>query len=339
MSIINQALKKAQREQRLHSMQTLMLPTHPVPAPPQRLWWRVCTVTSGIVLGVGVLGYVWRVASPPPPANMLLATAPLATPSDTVPRPDTPESPRPGILLTYPAQPPRAPAATPVAQMTSAPQLQSSPRPVRQPITTAIPPATAARPAAPQPLLPRSPKDNDISLRAPAAAATPQPTLALTHFNRAIEVQAAGDLAQAAALLQQAIELDPTLKYAYNSLGNLHYQQQQYGEAVTQYQQALAVDPEYIQARINLGSAYMQLAQPEQAIAEFHQALQSDGDTSLAYYNLACVYARGGDSAQAVQYLQRAIDVEPQARVWAQTDADFNRIRTEPEFQRLLGPS
>jgi tetratricopeptide (TPR) repeat protein len=163
--------------------------------------------------------------------------------------------------------------------------------------------------------------------------------LALTHFNRAIEAQTAGDLDHAATLLQHAIELDPTLTYAYNSLGNLYYQQQQYHQAVAMYQQALAVDPEYIQARTNLGSAYIQIAQPEQAIAEFHKVLQADGDTSLAYYNLACVYARTGDSAQAVHYLQRAIAMEPQARVWAHTDTDFNRVRTDPEFQRLVGPS
>ena len=63
MSIINQALKKAQREQRLHSMQTLVLPTQPAPVQPRRLWWLVLSVASGIVLG-GALWYVWLTSSP-----------------------------------------------------------------------------------------------------------------------------------------------------------------------------------------------------------------------------------------------------------------------------------
>jgi Tfp pilus assembly protein PilF len=164
-------------------------------------------------------------------------------------------------------------------------------------------------------------------------------TEAHTHFNLALEAQAGGDVEQAMALLHQAVRLDPTLKRAYNNLGNLYYQRQQYDEAVTMYHQALTLDPDYTQARNNLGSAYIQLSQYEQAIAELHKVLQGGGEASLAYYNLACIYARRGDSTQAVHYLQRAMETEPQARIWAQTDADFSRIRSEPALQRLLGSS
>jgi hypothetical protein len=38
------------------------------------------------------------------------------------------------------------------------------------------------------------------------------------------------------------------------------------------------------------------------------------------------------------QYLQQAIALEPQARMWAQTDTDFVRVRTALEVQQLLGP-
>jgi len=157
-------------------------------------------------------------------------------------------------------------------------------------------------------------------------------------MQRASAAQEAGELRRAASLLEQAVQLDPTAKAAYNSLGNVYYHLQRYQQAITMYHKALALDPDYAKARNNLGSTYMQLAMHEQAIEELQKALRADSSYGLAYYNLACVYARGGDSATAAQYLQQAIVLEPQARTWAQTDTDFTPVRTAPEVQQLLGP-
>ena len=82
----------------------------------------------------------------------------------------------------------------------------------------------------------------------------------------------------------------------------------------------------------------MKLAMDTRAIEELQRALRTDSSYSLTYYNLACVYARGGDSTIAAQYLQQAIALEPQARTWARTDADFTPVRMAPAVQQLLGP-
>jgi tetratricopeptide (TPR) repeat protein len=102
------------------------------------------------------------------------------------------------------------------------------------------------------------------------------------------------------------------------------------------YERAVAIDPNYVTARNNLGSAYMQLALDERAIEELQRALQVDSSYSLAYYNLACVHARAGRGAAAAQYLAQAVALEPEARQWAQTDADFARVRSVPEVRKLL---
>jgi Tfp pilus assembly protein PilF len=216
---------------------------------------------------------------------------------------------------------------------------EGTPLPWRQPAETAAHSAPVVVSPEPQRPPEHKPEKPVAHPGASALPTTPQLTTAHTLFNLALEAQAAGDLEQAMTLLQQAVKLAPTLKRAYNSLGNLYYQRQQYDDAVAMYRQALALDPDYTQARNNLGSAYMQLSQHERAIEELQKVLQADGEASLAYYNLACVYARTGDSAQAVHYLQRAMEIEPQARLWAQTDADFSRVRNELAFQRLVGSS
>jgi len=172
-------------------------------------------------------------------------------------------------------------------------------------------------------------------------AVTPTPleiNRAQALVQRAVAAQEAGELTRALSLLAQAVRLDPTTKAAYNSLGNVYYQQRRYQQALTMYHKALAIDPDYAKARNNLGTTYMRLAMDERAIEELQRALRADSSYGLTYYNLACVYARGGDSASAAQYLRQAIALEPQARTWAQTDADFAPVRTTPAVQHLLGP-
>jgi type II secretory pathway component PulC len=163
-------------------------------------------------------------------------------------------------------------------------------------------------------------------------------TRAQVLVQRAAAAQERKELTRALTLLEQAIKLDPTAKAAYNSLGNVYYQQGRYQQALAMYQKALAIDPDYAKARTNLGSTYMQLTMDMRAIDELQKVLRADSSHSLAYYNLACVYARSGNSTMAAQYLQQAIMLEPQARTWAQTDTDFARVRTAPEVQQLLGP-
>jgi tetratricopeptide (TPR) repeat protein len=199
------------------------------------------------------------------------------------------------------------------------------------PLPRVVPPAAIAT-------VPAQPQEPRTSMVPPVAPTPVEVARAQALVERAAAAQESKELTRALTLLEQAIKLDPTAKAAYNSLGNVYYQQRRYQQALAMYQKALAIDPDYVKARTNLGSTYMQLAMDTRAIDELQKVLQADSSYSLAYYNLACVYARSGNSTMAAQYLQQAIVLEPQARTWAQTDVDFARMRTAPEVQQLLGP-
>ena len=54
-------------------------------------------------------------------------------------------------------------------------------------------------------------------------------------------------------------------------------------------------------------------------------------------YNLACCEALAGRPADAVEHLRRAIELLPSAREFAQHDSDFDAIRDEPAFRKLIG--
>jgi outer membrane biosynthesis protein TonB len=351
MSIINQALQKAQREQLRHSPQEMpyRLPVQRSRAP--RRWWLLGLLGLVAAVGMGATLHAWfltptgrvpvpiehTVTSSPvvaasPPATPMVQSGPDTAPTEASPQPlptvSEPLAPAPVVVSTDAST-----DATPVPPDSPAPPPAPAPNPPSAPVPLprVVPPAAvAAVPAQPPAPLP--------SVTPPVASSPAEAARAQALMQRAAAAQEAKELTRALTLLEQAIKLDPTAKAAYNSLGNVYYQQRRYQQALAMYQKALALDPDYVQARTNLGNTYMQLAMHTRAIEELQKALQADSSYSLAYYNLACVYARSGNSATAAQYLQQAITLEPQARTWAQADADFMRVRTTPEVQRLLGP-
>ncbi len=339
MSIITQALKKAQREQRLYQTSRTPHLAHVQSAsmPRRRRSWVFIVAGGTLALGVGIILHAWLT---PRSVGLLALPAPAV---QVLP-------PSPAALPSHALQPSPAPAATAARSATAAWLEQAAPMARFEPT-----PATAARPlrsgSRPQPTAPVADAVEMPLPVATPASIQPQPpspsptaasgdqTRAQSHFNRALAAQESGDFARAELFLRQAISADPALKAAYNSLGNLLYKRQAYHQAIAMYQRALAIDPAYVKARNNLGSTYMQLAMHGRAIEELHQAITTDHTSSLAYYNLACVYARTGETIRAVHYLQEAIEREPQARIWARTDSDFSSVRSAPEFQKLLGAS
>ena len=333
MSIINQALQKAQREQLRHSQQEMpyRLPVQRTPA--LRRWWFLAPLGVVAAIGVGAtlptwlltpMGHVPVLTEPAATSSSLGTSIPLIAPLpttsvvlQTVAEPALPE----GYASPLPAVPEPSPLALAVRSADTLPMP-----------TDNIPPPPAPTPAPPSAAVPLP------RIAPPAAPAPVEVARAQALVQRAATAQEAKELTRALTLLEQAIKLDPTAKAAYNSLGNVYYQQRRYQQALAMYQKALEIDPDYAKARNNLGSTYMQLAMDTHAIDELHKALHTDSSYSLTYYNLACAYARSGNSPLAARYLQQAIALEPQARTWAQTDTDFARVRSAPEVQQLLGP-
>jgi hypothetical protein len=352
MSIINQALQKAQRDQLRHSQQEM-----PYRLPGQRTrvlrrQWLLAPLGLVAAVGVGATLHAWFLTPTgrvPVPTELVTTSSPLVIPippatplpvapivqTDTEsPLPERPASSLPSDSEPPPLAPVVASADTPPMPADSAPPPTApapTPSSAAMPLPRVVPPAAIAT-------VPAQPQEPRTSMVPPVAPTPVEVARAQALVERAAAAQESKELTRALTLLEQAIKLDPTAKAAYNSLGNVYYQQRRYQQALAMYQKALAIDPDYVKARTNLGSTYMQLAMDTRAIDELQKVLQADSSYSLAYYNLACVYARSGNSTMAAQYLQQAIVLEPQARTWAQTDVDFARMRTAPEVQQLLGP-
>jgi tetratricopeptide (TPR) repeat protein len=326
MSIITQALKKAQHEQRLQQTSQAqygsLAPWRPK-TQRQRSSRRFVGLT---VAGVGLLGvvgiaaYIGQSTRDPSPIAMTAPVTPPPASEPELPQPQATLIPGPQALERWqPESPPRPD----IARSAIAPVKRALPTPLAPPAVQPRTPLTPVQTAGVEPAMSHAEK---------RAQAQRQLNLGIAAYN-------AGVFDDAEVALQQAIALDPALTSAFNRLGNVYYQRHAYQEALGMYQQALALDPDYIEARNNLGNTYMQLDMSAKAIAELHKAILVDRESGLTYYNLACVYARTHVPEKAIHYLEMAIAHEPEARHWAKTDSDFNAVRSISTFQKLLGMS
>jgi hypothetical protein len=60
-------------------------------------------------------------------------------------------------------------------------------------------------------------------------------------------------------------------------------------------------------------------------------------DNAMLHYNLACYRALGGHRDEALRLLAAGVDLDASLKDWAKQDTDFDSLRDDPEFTRLVG--
>ena len=70
------------------------------------------------------------------------------------------------------------------------------------------------------------------------------------------------------------------------------------------------------------------------AVRICHEALAEHPDNASALYNLACFETLAGRGDEAFAHLERAIELRPEARQWAQTDEDLAPLRERADFPK-----
>ena len=120
-------------------------------------------------------------------------------------------------------------------------------------------------------------------------------------------------------------------------LGNGFYELKAYEEAIASYDKAIEIKPDKHEAWSNRGISLDDLGRKEEAIASYEKAIEFKPDYDKAYYNRACSYSLQGDFDRAISDLAEAIRLEPEEyRKLASTDSDFEPLREDPRFLRML---
>ncbi len=131
------------------------------------------------------------------------------------------------------------------------------------------------------------------------------------YFGEGIERMQEGKFAEAAAILEKAVELDPEFSRALVNLGFCLSRLDRPGEARTCYERALAVNPDDALAHTGLGSLAEAEGHLDEAILHFKKALETDPRLYVSRRNLGLAFARQGRLDQALVHLRHALRTEP----------------------------
>ena len=110
----------------------------------------------------------------------------------------------------------------------------------------------------------------------------------------------------------------------------------EFREAIGPLERALNHRPDHVGAAISLGWCLKRTHQLAQAIEKLEQASRSHPHEALIYYNLSCYWSLAGNAPKALAALGQALGLDSTFRGRIKSEPDFDPIRTEPGFHRLL---
>ena len=74
----------------------------------------------------------------------------------------------------------------------------------------------------------------------------------------------------------------------------------------------------------------------EEALADYEKALQLRPDYADALYNMACLFSLKRKPDDAIPALEKTIGLDKKYREQAAKDSDFENIRDDPRFRKLV---
>ncbi len=156
-------------------------------------------------------------------------------------------------------------------------------------------PSTAAAPAA----------------DAPAVVASDGVGEAAVFVEKGLAAHVAGQLDDAVMLYEQAIELDPTNKYAHFNVGQIAHTRDDLTTAIDRYQDALAIDPAYGPALYNLGLAFSGTGKTTEAIATLRKAEEANPEDAKVLFNLGKLLLADGKADEGDALMAKAVAIDP----------------------------
>jgi protein O-mannosyl-transferase len=172
---------------------------------------------------------------------------------------------------------------------------------------------------------------------------------ALAHLNLANILNKRRALDEAIKHASLAIEIDPSLYEAYNSLGNALLRKREYkdalinyakairigearhintstfhfnmgnalvemnkiNEGIIHYKNAIAIKPGYANAYCNLGIALLKMGKYNEAIKHFTEAIRIDPALHQPYANMGVALFRTGHVDESITYFKKALQKKP----------------------------
>jgi len=150
---------------------------------------------------------------------------------------------------------------------------------------------------------------DEISLWSDAARRGP--LMAEAHYNLGFAHHRRGNLGEAMAAYERAVDLSPGYVRAQTNLGAIYRDQGRFTVAAEALEKALESDPRSVATLNNLGLTYSSMGRNEAAIEMYERALRIDAGVAEIWLNLGLSQRDVGLREEALQSLSRALLLDP----------------------------
>ena len=146
---------------------------------------------------------------------------------------------------------------------------------------------------------------------------------AIDELSKGNEFAANGNMSQALAAYDKAIQFDPQLSEAYNNRGTIRHETGQLSEAIDDYSAAIKLKSDYAEAFNNRGNAYAALERFAEAERDLQTAVKLKDNSAAIHNNLGSVYFSQKKFDAALNEYTRALQLNPN-----NTESLYNRALT-----------
>ena len=120
-----------------------------------------------------------------------------------------------------------------------------------------------------------------------------------------------GQLGEAIAKLQRAVQIYPDYAVGHYNLGVVLFREGKFDDALAEFEKAVKLNPNYAEAHTNLGLALVQKGQRRAAIEQYQMALKINPIFALAHANLGVAFFQNGQLDDAIAQFQEALRLNP----------------------------
>lgn len=114
--------------------------------------------------------------------------------------------------------------------------------------------------------------------------------------------------------------------------------ERQWAQAAAMWEQVVKINPVHGRFWEQLGTAYYNAKDYRKAIPAYEKQIElGAGRPANAAYNIACNYALLGEKEPAIKWLEKALDMKFPSLRHAQTDTDLQSLHGDVRFQKLVG--
>jgi len=167
-----------------------------------------------------------------------------------------------------------------------------------------------------------------------------RPRTAVDEFDKGLELYNKGtreNYAKAAVHFRAALAADPTYSQASLYLGRVERDLFHEEAAEKALRRAIEIDPNSAMGPYDLRVVLAKReGRRKEAYAAFERALKIDPDLAPACYGIACLYALSKKTGPALSFLEKALRKGFREIALIEQDPEWNGLRKNPRFVRLL---